>query len=143
MYFRKRRMGVESNIAPRNLKSRTWVNSNIFKKKSKTGIEVYTDSDWAGCPSDKKSTTGYCSFVWTNLVTWRSKKQPVVAMSSVEDEFRAMAQGICKGIWLKRMLDEIIIPINYTIRILCDNKVVISIAKNPVHHDKTGHVEID
>nr|KYP76657.1 Copia protein [Cajanus cajan] len=54
-----------------------------------------------------------------------------------------MAQGICEGIWLKRMLDEIRIPINYTMRILCDNKVAISIAKNLVHHDRTKHVEID
>src|ERR1044072_2658948 len=78
-----------------------------FRKNSNRGIEVYTDSDWAGCLSDRKSTTGYCTFVWGNLVTWRSKKQSVVARSSAEAELRAMAQGICEGIWLKRMLDEI------------------------------------
>lgn len=114
-----------------------------FQKNSNRGIEVYTDSDWAGCLSDRKSTTGYCTFVWGNMVTWRSKKQSVVARSSAEAEFRAMAQGICEGIWLKRMLDEIRIPTNYTMRILCDNKAAISIAKNPVHHDRTKHVEID
>lgn len=114
-----------------------------FQKSHNQGIEVYTDSDWAGSLSDRKSTTGYCTFVWGNLVTWRSKKQSVVARSSAEAEFRAMAQGICEGIWLKRMLDEIKIPTNYTMRILCDNKAAISIAKNPVHHDRTKHVEID
>ena len=65
------------------------------KKNSDKNIEVYTDSDWAGCASDRKSTTGYCTFVWGNLVTWRSKKQSVVARSSAKAELRAMAQGIC------------------------------------------------
>ncbi|RVW57098.1 Retrovirus-related Pol polyprotein from transposon TNT 1-94 [Vitis vinifera] len=63
---------------------------------------------------NRRSTSGYCSFVWGNLVTWRSKKQSVVARSSAEAEYRALAQGIS-----------------------------ISIAKNPVHHDRTKHVEID
>nr|KYP32791.1 hypothetical protein KK1_046433 [Cajanus cajan] len=48
-----------------------------FQKNSNRGIEVYTDSDWARCPSDKKSTTCCYSFVWGNMVTWRSKKQPM------------------------------------------------------------------
>ena len=55
-----------------------------FQKNSKRGIEVYTDLDWAGCLSDRNSTTGYCTFVWGNMVTWRSKKQFVVARSSAE-----------------------------------------------------------
>src|ERR1044072_7743493 len=114
-----------------------------FRKNSNRGIDVFTDADWAGCVTDRKSTTGYCSFVWGNLVTWRSKKQSVVARSSAEAEFRAMAHGICEGIWLKRMLEELRIPTNYTMRMLCDNKAAISIAKNPVHHDRTKHVEID
>jgi len=67
----------------------------------------------------------------------------VVARSSAEAEFRVMTQGICEGIWLKRVMDEITIPINYTMRILCDNKATISIAKNPVHHDMIKHAEID
>ncbi|KAL6339861.1 hypothetical protein AAG906_034949 [Vitis piasezkii] len=54
-----------------------------------------------------RSTSGYCSFVWGNLVTWRSKKQSVVARSSAEAEYRALAQGICEGIWIKRVLSEL------------------------------------
>ncbi|XP_028758658.1 uncharacterized protein LOC114717616 [Neltuma alba] len=49
-----------------------------FKKEANRGIEVFTDADWAGSIVDRRSTTGYCTFVWGNLVTWRSKKQPVV-----------------------------------------------------------------
>ena len=107
-----------------------------FRKNSNRDIEVYTDSDWVGCISDKKSSTGYCSFMWRNMVTWRSKKQPGVARSGAEVEFRVMAQGICEGIWPKKILDEIGIQTNYTIRLYCDNKVAICIAKNPVHHEE-------
>lgn len=114
-----------------------------FKKNLNRGIEVFTDADWAGSTTDRKSTTGYCSFVWGNLVTWRSKKQSVVARSSAEAEFRAMSYGICEGIWLQRMFKELKIPSNYTMKVWCDNKAAISIAKNPVHHDRTKHVEID
>ena len=86
---------------------------------------------------------GYCSFIWGNLVTWRSKKQAVVACSSVKAEFRALALGICEGIWLKRLLNELKIGALDSIRIMCDNESAIAIAKNLVHHDRTKHVEID
>ncbi|KAL6311476.1 hypothetical protein AAG906_012064 [Vitis piasezkii] len=114
-----------------------------FKKTSSREVEVFTDADWARSLTNRRSTTGYCSYVWGNLVTWRSKKQSVVARSSAEAEFRAMAHGICEGMWLQRILKELGIISNSTMIVLCDNKATISIAKNPVQHDKTKHVEID
>jgi hypothetical protein len=59
-------------------------------------LEAYTDADYAGSLIDRRSTTGYCTFLGGNLVTWRSKKQNVVAQSSAEAKFRAMAQGACE-----------------------------------------------
>jgi len=112
-------------------------------KNSNRNLEVYTDADWAGSIIDRKSTTGYCSYVWGNLVTWRSKKQQVVARSSAEAKFRALSHGMCEGIWLQRMLKELNLSLDSPIKILCDNKVAISIAKNPVQHGRTKHVEID
>ena len=76
-------------------------------------------------------------------MTWRNKKQQVVARSSVEAEFRALAHGVCEGIWLKRLLIELRIETEGPIEVLCDNQSAIVIAKNPVHHDRTQHVEID
>ncbi|RVW96936.1 Retrovirus-related Pol polyprotein from transposon RE2 [Vitis vinifera] len=78
-----------------------------------------------------------------NVVTWRSKKQSVVARSSAEAEYRALAQGICEGIWIKRVLSELGQTSSSLILMMCDNQTAISIAKNPVHHDRTKHVEID
>ncbi|RVW64787.1 Retrovirus-related Pol polyprotein from transposon RE1 [Vitis vinifera] len=114
-----------------------------FKKTSSREVEVFTDADWAGSLTDRRSTTGYCSYVWGNLVTWRSKKQSVVARSSAEAEFRAMAHEICERMWLQRILKELGIISNSTMTVLCDNKATISIAKNPVQHNRTKHVEID
>ncbi|RVW63213.1 Copia protein [Vitis vinifera] len=78
-----------------------------------------------------------------NLVTWRSKKQSVVARSSAEAECKALAQGICEGIWIKRVLSKLGQTSSSPILMMCDNQAAISIAKNPVHHDRTKHVEID
>ena len=77
------------------------------------------------------------------MVTWRSKKQSVVARSSAEAEFRALAHGICEGIWIKRILEELKFAQIMPIRIYCDNKAAISIAHNPVLHDRTKHIEVD
>ena len=65
------------------------------------------DVDWARSITDRKSTSGYFTFVAGTLVTWRSKKQKVVALSSAEAEFRGMAKGLCELFWLKRLLEEI------------------------------------
>ncbi|RVW58055.1 Retrovirus-related Pol polyprotein from transposon RE1 [Vitis vinifera] len=115
----------------------------FFQRTTKKEIEIFSDADWAGSVTDRRSTSGYCSFVWGNLVTWRSKKQSVVTRSSAEAEFRAMAQGICEGIWLNRLLEELRVPLKHPMVLYYDNQAAISIAKNPVHHDRTKHVEID
>lgn len=114
-----------------------------FKKNEKRNVELYTDADWAGSLVDRRSTSGYCSFMWGNLVTWRSKKQSVVARSTAEAEFRAMALGVCELLWLKKVLWDLKFAAQGPMKLFCDNKAAISISQNPVQHDRTKHVEID
>ncbi|KAA0049978.1 reverse transcriptase [Cucumis melo var. makuwa] len=83
-------------------------------------------------PIKGKSIFGYCTFVWGNLVTWRSKKQSVVARSSVEAEYRAMSLGICEEIWLQKVLSNLHQEYETPLKLFCDNKAAISIANNPV-----------
>ncbi|RDX60598.1 hypothetical protein CR513_61247, partial [Mucuna pruriens] len=64
----------------------------LFRKEGMLSMEIYTDADYAGSVMDRISNLGYCIFLRGNLVTWRSNKQNMVARSSVEAEFRAMAQ---------------------------------------------------
>ena len=115
----------------------------MFKKNEGRNIEVYVDVDWESSVNDRHSTLGYCSYVWGNLVTWRSKKQTVVARSSAEAELRSTTLGICEILWLKMLLKELRIESKFLLRVYCDNKAAISIAHNPVHHNRTNHVEVD
>ena len=92
---------------------------------------------------DRRSTTGYCTFVVGNLVSWRSKKQSVVARSSAEAEFRAMTAGVCELRWVKIILEDLKISWSGPMRLYCDNKSAISIAHNPVQQDRIKHIEID
>ncbi|TYK23170.1 hypothetical protein E5676_scaffold142G001960 [Cucumis melo var. makuwa] len=108
---------------------------------SHTSPDIGFDVSMAGKISDRCFTFGYCSFIWGNLVTWRSKKEYVV-VSSVEAKLRAVAPGLCEGIWIKRVLSVLGKDCSLPIQMMCDNKAAISIAKNPLHQDRTKYVEI-
>ncbi|KAI3739249.1 hypothetical protein L2E82_29648 [Cichorium intybus] len=115
----------------------------LFKSNGHLEIQAYTDADWAGDKRNRRSTSGYFTLVGGNLVTWRSKKQKVVALSSAEAEFRGIARGLAEILWIKKLLTELGLPPKGTSRMMCDNKAAIQISENPVQHDRTKHVEID
>ncbi|KAM1172660.1 hypothetical protein ACFX2G_023220 [Malus domestica] len=79
----------------------------LFKRNHHLGVEGYTNADWGSSVDDRRSTSGYFTFVGGNLVTWRSKKQNVVTRSSAEAEYREMALGICETLWLKLLLQDL------------------------------------
>ncbi|RVW34481.1 Retrovirus-related Pol polyprotein from transposon RE2 [Vitis vinifera] len=89
-------------------------------------------ADWARSIVDRRSTSGYFSFVGDNLVTWRSKKQNVVARSSAEVEFRAVAHVICEIMWIRRLLEELKMTGSSPMKLYCDNKAAILVAHNLV-----------
>ncbi|KAL6137975.1 hypothetical protein ACLB2K_063263 [Fragaria x ananassa] len=106
-------------------------------------LEGYSDSDWAGNTIDRKFNTGFCTFVVGNLVTWKSKKQNLVARSSAEVEYRAMTYTTCELTWLKTLLKDLGIECTKPITSHCDNQAAMHIAANPVLHERTKHIEID
>ncbi|GAV76368.1 hypothetical protein CFOL_v3_19843 [Cephalotus follicularis] len=100
-----------------------------LKKTTERQVDIYMNSDWAGSQTDRRSTTGYCTFICGNTVTWHSKKQVVVARSSADAVYRAMSHDIFEIMWLERMLIELGIPTSNPMILLCDNKATIEIAK--------------
>ncbi|GAA0159082.1 transmembrane signal receptor [Lithospermum erythrorhizon] len=85
------------------------------------GISAYSDSDWAGCPRTRRSTSGYCVLFSGNLVSWSSKKQPTVACSSTEAEYRALASVAAEITWLQMLLKDLHISLSHAPVALCDN----------------------
>ncbi|RVW73428.1 Retrovirus-related Pol polyprotein from transposon RE1 [Vitis vinifera] len=115
----------------------------LFKNNNTLALEANTEANYADSLVDRRSTIGNCTFLGGNLVTWKSKKQNVVARSSAESEFRAIAQGLCELLWLKIILDDLRIKWDGLMKLYCDNKSAINIAHNPIQHDRTKHIEID
>jgi len=115
----------------------------LFQRNEKLKIEVYIDADYVGYVMDRRSTIGYCMFLGGNLVTWRSKKKNVVARSSAKAKFPAIAQGVCELLWLKIILNDLKVACEEPMICYCDNKSVISVAHNPVQHERTKHIEIE
>ncbi|XP_020268393.1 uncharacterized protein LOC109843843 [Asparagus officinalis] len=103
----------------------------IFRNEHMS-IEGYCDSDWASCSDDRRFTSGYCIFAGGNLVSWKSKKHSVVARLTAEAEYRVMALGVTKLLWLKSMLVELKLDQGAKMKLWCDNKSAINIANNPV-----------
>lgn len=106
-------------------------------------MEAFLDVDRARSPTNRRSTLGYCTFVGGNLVFGKVKRQNVVARSSAESEYRAMAQATCELMWIRRLLVELGFEDLAPIKLWCDNQAAIHIASNPVFHEHTKHIEVD
>ena len=106
-------------------------------------ITAFSDSDWAGCPSDRRLTQGFCIFLGPNPISWSSKKQSIVARSSTEAEYRSLASAAAELCWVQSILKELHCLISDTPVIGCDNISAISLTRNPVFHGRTKHIEIN
>ncbi|KAM3410301.1 hypothetical protein ACQJBY_002482 [Aegilops geniculata] len=115
-----------------------------YKRGGISAPEVigYSDSDHAGNVDDRRSTTGVVFFLDSSAITWISQKQKVVAISSCEAEYMAAASAACQGVWLCRLLGELTGDAPTTAKLRVDNKSAIELSKNPVHHERSKHIDI-
>uniref|UniRef100_A0A453B0H4 Reverse transcriptase Ty1/copia-type domain-containing protein n=1 Tax=Aegilops tauschii subsp. strangulata TaxID=200361 RepID=A0A453B0H4_AEGTS len=116
----------------------------VYLREKKEMVELlgYSDSDLAGDVDDRKSTSGVAYFLGGSIVTWLSQKQKVVALSSCEAEYIAAATAAGQGVWLGRLLGDLTDKEAESVVLNVDNKSAIALCKNPVHHDRTKHIDI-
>ncbi|GJV84077.1 ribonuclease H-like domain-containing protein [Tanacetum coccineum] len=110
---------------------------------STTYLVGYTDADWAGCPSTRRSTLGYYVFLGDNLLSWSAKRQHTLLRSSAEAEYRGVAHVVAETAWLRNLLRELHSPLSTATLVYCDNVSAVYMSDNPVQHQRTKHIEID
>jgi hypothetical protein len=102
----------------------------------------YTDSDWAGSVSDRKSTSRCCFNLGSAMTSWQSRKQSSIALSTKKVEYIAACSTSCESIWLQNLLAGLFDLEMEATMILCDNQSCIKMTENHVFHDKSKHIEI-
>ena len=112
-----------------------------FTKDTNISLAGFSDADWAGNVDDRKSTSGGCFYLGNNMVSWYSKKQNSISLSTAEAEYIAAGSCCTQLIWMKQMLEDYGI-FQDTLHVYCDNTSAINISKNPVQHSRTKHIDI-
>lgn len=113
-----------------------------YQKANGTKVIGYCDSDWAGSIDDSKSTSGNVFFVGSSAITWMSKKQQVVALSTAEAEYISLSLASCQALWITWVLEYLKHATKESPTIYCDNKSAIALTENPVFHGKSKHIRI-
>ena len=103
---------------------------------------MYSDSNWTSDTVDHRSITGYISYFGSAPISWSSRKQPTVALSTMEAEYMALAKATCEVIWLRKLSSELGIPTNSPTTIFIDNQSAMRFAENPVFHGCSKHIDI-
>lgn len=114
----------------------------MYKKVDNFLLEGFTDADWAGDSTERRSTSGYCFSMSSTAVSWCSKKQSTIALSRTEAEYMAATMAAQECIWLKCLMRDILSKVDYAVPIYCDNESAIKLASNPVFHRRTKHIDV-
>jgi hypothetical protein len=115
----------------------------LIRKASTLTLQAFLNSDWAGCPDDRRSTGGLRVFLGSNLISWSSRKQPIVSRSSTKVEYRSIANTAAKLIWLQSLLQELGVFLKHPPTLWCDNVGATYLIANPIYHACTKHIKID
>ncbi|XP_074266507.1 uncharacterized protein LOC141589782 [Silene latifolia] len=115
----------------------------LLRSDSDLQVSGWCDSDYAGCPQTRRSVSGWIVFLGASPISWKTKKQQTVSLSSAEAEYRSIANVLCELKWLRGLLASLGIPSSKPMPIYCDSKSALHLAHNPVFHERTKHIEVD
>jgi len=101
----------------------------------------YSDSDFAGCKLDMKSTSATCHLLGSSLISWHNKKPAYVTLSTAEAEYIAVGSYCAQILWIKQQLEDFGLKVS-KVPLFCDNTSAINLTKNQVQHSRTKHIEI-
>ncbi|KAD4983048.1 hypothetical protein E3N88_19719 [Mikania micrantha] len=113
-----------------------------YDRQSSLELIGYTDSDWAGCADDRKSISANVFMLGRCAISWSSRKQSTVALSSTEAEYIAATAAACQGVWLRRILRDLGCDQRFSTVIFCDNRSAINLSRNPIMHSRSKHIEL-
>ncbi|XP_073288417.1 secreted RxLR effector protein 161-like [Primulina huaijiensis] len=112
-----------------------------YTHDTNSNLVGFSDADWAGDLDDRKSTTGVCFYLGNNLISWHSRKQNCVSLSTAESEYVAAGSGCTQLLWMKQMIEDYGLK-SEPLVMYCDNSSAINISKNLVQHSRTKHIDI-
>lgn len=113
-----------------------------YSKDANSKIVGFSDSDWGGCTDDRRSCTGYVYIMNGGAISWASKRQTTVALSSTEAEYMALASATQEAMWFKQLDEDLWRKPSEPIMIHCDNQGALQLAKNDGYHNRTRHIDI-
>jgi hypothetical protein len=105
-------------------------------------LQGYADADWAGSAVDWKSTSSCCFTLGSTMVSWCSRKQSSMALSTAEAEFIVLCVAVREAVWLRKLLADLFGHEMDSTSIHCDNQSCVKLSENPVFHNKSKHIEI-
>ena len=116
----------------------------VFSKTRGSGLQltVFSDADMAWDIDGRRSTSGVLVFLGSAPISWLSLKQKVVALSTCEAEYVVAATAVCQAVWLHRLLGELTGVEAHPPALMVDNQPAIALAKNPVLHDRSKHIDV-
>ncbi|XP_016178096.1 uncharacterized protein LOC107620452 [Arachis ipaensis] len=113
----------------------------FFPLTTNFSLTGFVDPDWATCPDTRRFFSSYCFFLGTTLISWKSSKQQTVSRSSLEVEYRTLANATCESLWLLWLLRTFGINHAQPFTLYSNSQSTLHMAANPVLHERTKHIE--